>query len=156
MKTIERSDDSPGAIESLFRKKGIRLTPQRLEIYRELMGADDHPSAEVVHKRLLPRLPAVSLDTVYRTLDLFERMGLISRVEILDDRSRYEPNTEPHHHFVCVICKRIMDFPWPAVDSLQPPPQATRWGKIFSSHLELRGVCGTCLRKQSGKAKPAP
>jgi len=152
MKMDDRSKSSPEAVQSLFRNKGIKLTQQRLEIYREMMRAKDHPSAEMIYRRVIPRLPTVSLDTVYRTLDLFERMGLISRVEVLDDRSRYEPDTEPHHHFVCVICKRIMDFPWPAVDSMKLPPQATRWGKVFSSHLELRGVCGACLKKRSGSA----
>lgn len=142
-------------VRTLFRKGGVKLTQQRLEIYRELMGAGDHPSAEEVYNRVTDRLPTVSLDTVYRTLDMLERLGVAARVEVLDDRSRYEPKREPHHHFVCTACKGIVDFPWPAVDSMPAPPQAEEWGKVVSRHLELRGICSGCLKRKGGEAGPA-
>ena len=147
----ERLNDSNAKmVQDLFRKEGLKLTHQRLEIFREMMGAEDHPSAEDVFRRVRPRIPTVSLDTVYRTLDMFERMGMVRKVEVLDDRSRYDPKTEPHHHFICIVCREIKDFLCPAVDSLPPPPQVKKWGKVLSTHLELRGICGDCLQKQTG------
>ena len=139
------------AVKNLFRKEGVKVTHQRLEIYREMMKAEDHPSAEEIYRRVRPRLPTVSLDTVYRTLDMFENLGIISRVEVLDDRARFDPDREPHHHLVCTVCKRIMDFSWPEVDSLKPPIPTEKWGRVVSSHLELRGICRDCLKTLSGK-----
>lgn len=137
--------------QEILRRKGIKLTHQRLEILRTLMESGDHPSAEEVYKRVKPRLPTVSLDTVYRSLDMFEKIGAISRVEILDDRGRFETRKGTHHHLVCVSCKVIEDFPWPAVDRLKPPPPAARWGRILSGRLELRGVCRDCLKRGGDK-----
>jgi Fur family transcriptional regulator, peroxide stress response regulator len=133
----------------LFREHGLKLTQQRLEILRAVRESGDHPSAEEVYRRVRPVLPTVSLDTVYRALMMFERIGAISRVEILDDRSRFEPKTDPHHHLVCVVCRGIEDFPCPEADRIKPPA-AGKWGKVLRNHLELRGVCRSCLARQGG------
>ncbi len=133
----------------LFRKHGLKLTQQRLEILRAVRESGDHPSAEEIYRRVRPVLPTVSLDTVYRALMMFERIGAISRVEILDDRSRFEPKTDPHHHLVCVVCRGIEDFPCPEADRINPPA-AGKWGKVLSNHLKLRGVCRSCLARQGG------
>ncbi len=147
----KRSRDNLKKIQALFRREGIKLTHQRLEIYKEMLGVEGHPSAEEVYTRVRPRLPTISLDTVYRTLDLFERAGLISRVTVLDDKSRFDPNMEPHHHLVCTSCKSVVDFLWPALDEMKPPLQTESWGRIVSNHMELRGICGNCLKQGSKK-----
>jgi len=144
--------DNLKKIQDLFRREGIKLTHQRLEIFKEMLRAEDHPSAEEVYNRVRPGLPTISLDTVYRNLNLFERVGLIARVEVLDDRSRFDSNMEPHHHLVCTSCRSIVDFLWPALDDMKPPPRIKGWGRIISNHMELRGVCSNCL-KQGSKNK---
>ncbi len=135
-------------IRGLFSKAGIRLTPQRLEILEEITSSRAHPSAEKVFRRVRPRMPTLSLDTVYRTLDRFERMGLISRVEVLDDQVRYDPVTEPHHHLVCVKCKGMQDFTWTAFDAMKPPPSAAEWGRTARRHVEIRGICARCSARE--------
>jgi Fur family peroxide stress response transcriptional regulator len=139
------------AVRDLFQKKGLKLTHQRLEILREISRSKEHPSAEEVYRLIVSRAPTISLDTVYRALTCFERMGLISRVEVLDDQIRYDPDTEPHHHFVCVRCKRIEDFHWPDFDGMQAPSRLTSLGRTFSRHAEFRGVCTQCLHRQRAK-----
>ncbi len=153
-KTEKMKNNDLGRIKEFFRKNGVKVTHQRLEIYREIMKAEDHPSAEDIYRRIRPRLPTVSLDTVYRTLDMFEKLGIISRVEVLDDRARFDPHQEPHHHLVCTVCKRILDFSWPEMDSLKPPIPTDEWGRVVSSHLELRGICRECSKKISGNNGP--
>ncbi len=132
------------SLREIFREQGLKLTQQRLEILRAVMEQGGHPSAEQVYRRVRPSLPTVSLDTVYRALELFDRIGVISRVEILDDRSRFEPKGFPHHHLVCVLCRSIEDFSSPEADRIVPP-EAGKWGKVLSNHLELRGICRSCL-----------
>jgi Fur family peroxide stress response transcriptional regulator len=128
------------------KEKGLKLTHQRLEVYREIAAGGGHPCAEELYRRLHPRLPTLSLDTVYRTLMTFEKHGLIRRVEVLDDRARFDANLRNHHHLVCNRCRRAFDFYWPAVDQIETPKEVLDWGNIQSRHLELRGVCNKCLR----------
>jgi Fur family peroxide stress response transcriptional regulator len=128
------------------RARGLKITPQRLEIFRELSVGRGHPSVEEIYERIHPRMPTVSLDTVYRTLATLSEAGVIARVEVLDDRSRYDANPDQHHHFVCLRCKRVEDFYWPDFDGLPLPQDVQRLGQVQSPHVEVRGICSTCLR----------
>ena len=143
-------------LKTLARQEGIKLTPQRIEIFEEVMSSGNHPSAEEVYSRVRLRLPTISLDTVYRALDTFEQIGLIARVEVLDDRIRFDPIVSSHPHLVCTRCKGIKDFSWPAATDLKPPESAKRWGLVIGIHLELWGVCRRCLRARSRKRKNGP
>ncbi len=137
------------SLREIFREYGLKLTQQRLEILKALLEQGGHPSAEEVYRRVRPSLPTVSLDTVYRALELFNRIGVITRVEVLDDRARFEPKDSPHHHLVCVLCRSIEDFSSPEADRIKPP-EAGGWGRVLSNHLELRGICRACLAGQGG------
>jgi Fur family peroxide stress response transcriptional regulator len=129
------------------RKQGLRVTQQRLEIFKELARSQAHPSAEEVFNRVRRRLRTISLDTVYRTIATFESHGLIRRVQVLDNKSRFDTNLQRHHHFVCLRCQRIEDFYWPDFDRMDPPAVVGELGVIDSRHAELRGVCSDCRRK---------
>jgi len=135
-------------LREICQHAGLRVTPQRLEVFRELLTARDHPSAEQLHERLTERMPSLSLDTVYRTLATLERCGAISQVRAYDGRAHFDGNPEPHHHLICRECGRIVDFRWPSADRLRLPPEAAGWGRIDRRQVELRGVCAACLRRQ--------
>lgn len=140
------------ALQGISRELGFKLTHQRLEIFHVVATAENHPSAEEVYKRVRPKMPTISFDTVYRTLAFFERQGVIDRVQHLDDRTRYDPNTSPHYHLVCTRCKKIQDLYWPTLDDLEIPEETSGWGEIKGKYLELRGICQECLDKE--KVKP--
>ncbi len=129
------------------RELGLKLTHQRLQIFKVLASHAGHPSAEVVHSRLSPGMPTLSLDTVYRTLVTFEKHGLIGRVEVLDDRARFDANLTAHHHLVCTRCRSVVDFYWPALDRLDLPEETEGWGVVDGRHLELRGLCSRCVQR---------
>lgn len=128
--------------------KGLRLTHQRLEILRELVGAKDHPSAEMVFGRVRRRLPTISLDTVYRTLSTFDDLGIIMRVPVTGDQGRFDADTSPHHHFVCSRCKSIYDFMWREFDQLVLPDDSEALGRVDDRRVVVRGVCQECLGTQ--------
>ncbi len=132
--------------EADCRRAGLRLTPQRREIYRELAEAADHPSAEVLHGRLRERIPNLSLDTVYRTLGTFARTGLIHRVETGESQARFEVIHRRHHHLICRQCLEITDFQWPSLDEISIPAELRRWGEIDSRNLVVYGICRRCRR----------
>ncbi len=140
------------AFERACAERGVRRTPQREAIFRVVAATDEHPDAETVHKRLRARLPHLSHDTVYRTLALFEELGLVRRVGVASDRARFDANAEAHHHFVCTACSGIQDVTDPALDRIQPPAAARQLGRVTSTQVEMRGICRSCQRKRDRRA----
>jgi len=138
--------------ERLCRERGIRVTPQRMAVYRLLAQDTTHPTAEYVYGRLRRRLASLSFTTVYRVLECLEQEGFVRRVGVFDGTARYEANLTRHHHCVCRVCGRIADFeggssqelglPWPAPAGFVP------------DELEIRilGTCSRCHRaRRSGR-----
>ena len=127
---------------------GVKVTPQRLEIFLEIMDAHDHPGADEIYNSVRERMPTVSFDTVYRSLATFEQLGLIGKVLLFEDRARFDPNTETHHHMVCAECKTITDFYWPEFDCADLPPGTEGWGRVRSKHIRIRGTCARCAGEE--------
>lgn len=133
---------------SAFRQRcaglGLALTPQRLAIYQVLAGDDSHPGAEDIYRRIKPNLPSLSLGTVYRTLELFEEHGLVSRVNAFGDQTRFDANLEAHHHLICVQCRKIFDYRDPRLEEL-PVPAADPGGfHILTHQIQFFGKCQAC------------
>ena len=128
------------------RKKDLRLTPQRLEIFKELAMATDHPTAEMLHQRLGQGMPTLSLDTVYRTLGTFLEMGLISKVETIESLARFEVSNVQHHHLICEQCKKIIDFEWKQVDDVALPDEIQSLGNFERKNVMVYGTCQDCLK----------
>jgi Fur family transcriptional regulator, peroxide stress response regulator len=132
-------------IRGICEEAGIKLTHQRLEIFKELMTAADHPSAEDIHRRLQKRMPTVAIDTVYRTLATFDELGIARKVHLANNRNLFDTNLTPHHHFICDRCRKVEDIYWPDFDKASLPEQVSGIGQVRSRHLELNGLCNTCL-----------
>lgn len=128
----------------------LKLTHQRLEIYRELASSKDHPTAEILYKSLRKSMPSLSLDTVYRTLATFKEHGLISRVQTTESHARFEAR-KGHHHAICSQCGTITDFVWNDFESSQLPEQIAKWGEVRNKQVTLHGICAQCAGKASGR-----
>ncbi|MDX9755549.1 MAG: transcriptional repressor [bacterium] len=134
---------------ALCKECDLKVTHQRVEIFRALLQTIDHPTAEEVFKRIRDKLPTISIDTVYRTLALFEEHNLIARVQCLSDKGRFDPNMDKHHHFICMQCKKICDFYWEAFDTLTLPPEVAAFGTVILEKVELRGICAACKKNNA-------
>ena len=130
------------------RDAGVKLTKQRVEIFRELARAIDHPDAETVHRGVRKRIPAVSLDTVYRGLWLLRDLGLVITLGPARERSRFDANLSLHHHFACDRCGATQDFYSQTLDALRLPELVGELGRVETTHVEVRGICTACLRKK--------
>jgi len=120
----------------------MRMTHQRMEIFHEVAQTEEHPDAETLFKRVRERMPTVSHDTVYRTLASLEDMGLVSRVDPVCGRARYDANCDTHHHFICKECGSISDV---YLNEEPPLPEGIEnLGNAESLHLQIRGVCHNC------------
>jgi Fur family peroxide stress response transcriptional regulator len=131
-----------------LRDSGIKLTHQRIEIFREVARTGDHPDAETIFKRVRKRVPTVSLDTVYRTLWMLNDMGLITTLGPQTGRVRFDANASPHHHFICTKCGKVGDFYSKKFDDLEVPEQVSRMGDVATTHVQFRGRCSRCQEKE--------
>jgi Fur family peroxide stress response transcriptional regulator len=140
-------------LESLRRRcreEGLVLTPQRRAVLRAVLDADDHPTADRVRAALARRRVRVSRATVFRTLETFARMGLITKACHPGSSVRYDRRTDRHHHLVCLSCDRVIDIQDARLDAL-PVPDTRRFGFAVSDFkVQLRGVCREC-REQEDK-----
>ena len=130
------------------RDAGVKLTRQRLEIFRQVARSLDHPDAEAIYRGVRRRLPTVSLDTIYRNLWLLVDLGLISTLGPHRDRIRFDANVSPHHHFVCRKCGKTSDFHDDGFTNLEVPRAAKDLGKVEAVQVELRGLCLGCTDKK--------
>ena len=134
--------------ENACREAGLKVTHQRMEVFRELASANDHPTAETLYKRLQKTLPTLSLDTVYRTLTTFEFHDMISRVQTAESHARFEAVIKQHHHAICYLCHKITDFQWDVCDTSKLPEKMTKWGQIQNKQITLKGICSDCAKAQ--------
>lgn len=128
---------------------GCAVTPQRRVIFLELTGRRDHPTAEELYSGLRRALPRLSLATVYKSLHLFSRLGLVRAVATPDGKAHFDAREPRHHHLRCVECGRITDLFDPRVQVTVPRdlPEATGHS-ITGLEAQLSGTCAQCRRKR--------
>lgn len=141
-------------LRNVARDAGLKLTHQRLEIFRELAATEEHPDAETVFRAVQQRMPTVSLDTVYRTLWMLHDLGLVTTLGPQRNGVRFDANLDRHHHFSCVRCGLVRDFESAELDDLPLPDELKRLGSVVDAHVEVRGVCEGCRSGENARPKP--
>ena len=121
----------------------LNITPQRLAVYRALIGDDTHPSPDAVFHRVRASHPTISHATVYKTLDTLERHGIISRLTSLHETVRHDPITSQHHHIICVQCKNVVNLPDEELKAIQIPAQVRRANKLVGYSV----LCASCKER---------
>lgn len=136
--------------ERLCRENGIPLTVQRRAVLGALLDRGDHPTADQIFEDVQARLPGVSRATVYRVLETLVRVGVARRASHLGARARFDPNTGPHHHLVCLRCGKMVDLDHPSLDSLPLPDVRHAGFQITEYSIHFQGICSRC---RSGRAR---
>ena len=136
-------------LKAVAKAAGVKLTHQRLEIFRELARTEEHPDAETIFRAVQRRMPTVSVDTVYRTLWMLHELGLVTTLGPQRDGVRFDANLEQHHHYVCVRCGLVRDFESADLNALRVPEAVKELGSIADAHVEVRGVCAKCLAQRA-------
>ena len=128
-----------------LKRAGLKLTPQRIAIVRELSCAEDHPTAQELYERLRPLHPTMSFATVYNTIDALAELGLVGSLR-LGGAVRFDPNTAPHHHAVCDACGTVIDLPAaPPSPSLKKSIEHVAGFEVRVEERTYRGLCSRCL-----------
>jgi Fur family peroxide stress response transcriptional regulator len=149
-----RSNQWLERLKGSAKQAGLKLTPQRLEIFRALAGTEQHPDAETLFRAVQRRMPTVSLDTVYRTLWMLHDLGLVTTLGPHRSGLRFDANLERHHHYVCVRCGLVSDFYSEELNDLRLPDAVRQLGSVVEAQVEVRGLCERCQREQERTKKP--
>lgn len=134
------------AFQIQCRQAGLRVTPQRMAVYKALLETDQHPSAEIVYRHVRQIFPSISLDTVNRTLLTLSDMGAATIVEGSGDAKRFDANQDAHQHFKCVKCKRITDIHHEPFDRMSAPENLPAGFTVLKTTVYIEGLCDQCTR----------
>jgi Fur family transcriptional regulator, ferric uptake regulator len=134
--------------------KGQRFTEQRAAVFRYLTSTDKHPTADEVFLAVRSEVPAVSLATVYKSLETLVGCDLALKLTYSDGSARYDGRTDPHHHARCLSCSRIFDVPGhlPSAELSELEDQAEGF-QVTGYRLELTGYCSECEPAGAGTAR---
>lgn len=131
-----------------LRNNGYKVTPQRLAIYNALMESHDHPTAETLFTQLQPKYPSMSLATVYKTVDMLQKIGRIKFLSTGEDSLRYDANISDHNHIQCTKCGKIMDISEGADKSTISKLEEKTGFAIQEQRLYLYGLCSKCQHEK--------
>lgn len=134
---------SPAELATVFRDRGLKVTPQRMCIFEVLSGARDHPTAETVYEQARRRMPTLALKTVYQTLNDLRSMGEVHQLDLGTGASRFDPNVDDHHHLVCVSCGSVRDL-HAAFPGLELSTAEGGGFRAASAEVVFRGLCTRC------------
>lgn len=128
---------------------GLRITRQRaliLEIIRRRQG---HLDADEVYRQAREKQPRLSLSTVYRTLQLLKRLGLVEEVHFDEAHHHYEvkPSAE-HHHLVCLGCGEVIEFRYPLTRYVKRNVPEAKGFDIVDAEFRVTGYCSRCRQER--------
>ncbi len=128
-------------LEELCARKGLRMTDQRRIIARVLSEASDHPDVDELYRRSSAVDPNISIATVYRTVRLFEDLGILERHDFGDGRARFEEASEDHHdHLIDTSSGKVIEFQNEEIEELQVRVARELGYRLVGHKLELYGV----------------
>ena len=136
-----------GDITSKLSEQGYRLTPQRMMVLAAIEGSADHISAEEIYAQVITKYPYVNISTVYRTLELLKRLGLVTETDLGGGRVRYHPADKGHHHhLVCQECGAIIGLDEAVLYPLKDTLRREYKFEADLRHLAIFGRCSKCRK----------
>jgi Fur family peroxide stress response transcriptional regulator len=148
------ADRRVAAFATRCRDRGLAVTPQRLAVIRALLATAAHPRAEDIFAEVRSAHPHISLATVHRTLETLCQIGEARKVTQLHDSARYDGNVQPHHHLVCIRCRRIADVEAPELDRLVEGRRMLGGFKVLGCSVEIQAMCGDCQHQEPRASGP--
>jgi len=136
--------DIEASIIKAFRGKGYKATPQRIAIGRFILHSHKHPSAQITYLEVRKVYPTVSLATVYNTIKILKESDLVQELNLPKGERRFDSNTKPHAHLVCLQCGSINDWMDPLIIKLVDIVSQKENFRVTGSSLDINGICKTC------------
>lgn len=136
-------------IETVLRQRGYKITPQRRTILSAITRSHEHLTPAAIHERVCREYPGIGLVTIYRTLEILTRLGLICEVHAGDNCRSYliRRPSEHHHHLICSDCGTVIDFTSCNLGRLERRLARETGFKINGHLLEFVGQCRNCCKE---------
>lgn len=148
---IAMSFYTASSLKAELNERGWRLTPQRetiLQVFQNLPKGE-HLSAEDLYELLQEEGEAISLSTIYRTVKLMARMGILRELELAEGHKHYEinqPYPHHHHHLICVRCNKTIEFKSDSILKVGIKTTTKEGYHLLDCQLTIHAVCPTCQR----------
>ena len=143
-------------LKDILDEKGFKMTTQRRVVFEILAEkVDEHLSPEEIYELIKDRYPEMGLATIYRTLQLFEEIGLVYKLNFDDGCYRYEilsPNSSEvhqHHHLICKKCGKIIEVKEDLMNSLEEIIEKQYNFEIKNHMVKFTGICSQCRNKEN-------
>ncbi|WP_368489889.1 Fur family transcriptional regulator [Clostridium sp. BJN0013] len=136
-------------LTSIFREKKLKLTPQRIAVYKYLQSTKEHPSAETIYKTLQVNYPTMSLATIYKALKTLVEVNLIQEINVGEGNFRYDGNTSPHSHIQCLCCGKVNDVEGVCFTSLNDKIKDCVDYEVISNQVYFYGICKDCGKNKT-------
>lgn len=149
--------DTMDILKEKLRETGFKITPQRRAVIDILLKhKSEHLSSEQIYDLVRVNCPEIGLATIYRTMQLLDEIGVISKLNLDDGCIRYEINlnkseTHNHHHLICKKCGKIIEVEDDLMDNVEKEIQSVYKFKILDHDIKFYGVCEVCNKDISSK-----
>lgn len=146
---------TPGEIEKLksnLKEKGYKLTPQRRAIVDIIISNEgSHLTTEELYDLVKIECPEIGLATVYRTVQLLEELGVVSKLDLNDGCYRYElvrdDENHQHHHLICSQCGKVIEVQGDLLEVLEQEIETKYDFQIKNHSVKFYGICSECKKK---------
>jgi Fur family peroxide stress response transcriptional regulator len=128
-------------VKSYLMSNGIHPSYQRLKIYQMLAQSDEHPTVDMIYQSLTHEIPTLSKTTIYNTLNLFQRQGIVMGLTIEDNELRFDANTVSHAHFKCTRCGQVLDV---SIEYPKPSEEKMIGIEVTERQFYMKGICADC------------
>ena len=133
-------------ITEIFREKKLKLTPQRIAVYKYLKSTIEHPSAEIIYKAIQPEYPTMSLATVYKALKTLIGVNLVQEINVGEGNFRYDGNISSHPHIQCLSCGKVDDINGICFLDLDDKIKAFTDYQVMENRVYFYGICSSCKK----------
>jgi len=133
--------------EAYLREHGLKMTRAREQVFREILSSPGvHPNAEDIHRRLRAKNKPVGLATIYRTLNLLVRSGLVTAIDLGESHSHFEPdwNRISHGHLICLSCGRVQEFSHAEIQAAINKVGEEKGYLLDKFSIQVFGYCKDC------------
>ena len=137
--------------QGYLRSRGLKMTRARELVFREILSAPGvHPNADEIRRRLRAKKKDIGLATIYRTLNLLVRSGLVTAVDLGEGHSHYEPewNETAHGHLICLACGRVQEFAQAGIQEAIHRIGEEKGYRLDKFSLQVFGFCRDCEAKR--------
>jgi Fe2+ or Zn2+ uptake regulation protein len=144
---VKKKTGGREALRQTLHERGVQLTSQRVAVFEYLSGVEHHPTAEEIYLAVKPRLPRISLATVYKNLEALIKCEVVSKLSYGDAAARYDIRTDHHYHTRCLACGKVWDLDAPEGSAWLKGVRPRQAGfEVRDYRLEILGHCRDCRR----------